>query len=189
MHVVDVEDARVRILLIVEVPLRFTLAVVSPERGCSHLLAVIWADCDLGELSFLLFSVRYRFRLPVDVLTACNADLELLIARNEIHPSILAAVYAFDVLDFLVINWFAALQVPAHRVFVLFSELVAMINDAAVVSGAVIHRLHGAILVRLDASLRMIFASSLSVGLDLDCRGHRKEHAGREEIKVHFYVF
>ena len=65
----------------------------------------------------------------------------------------------------------------------LLSELVAMINDAAVVFRAVVHRLHGAILVRLDTLLRM---RTLSVGLSLDCRGHREEHASREEIKVHF---
>ena len=92
MHVIDVEEARVIILFIVEVPLRFTLAVASPERGRSHYLAVIWADCDLGELSFLLDSVRITFGFPIDVLTTCNPDLELIIGRSEIHPSLLATV-------------------------------------------------------------------------------------------------
>ena len=77
LHVVYIKLARVLFSLIVEVSLRVAIAVASPERGCGHLLAVVRADCDFGELSLL--RVRLVVRFQVEVLTTSNTDLVLVI--------------------------------------------------------------------------------------------------------------
>ena len=159
LHVVDIKHARLLFFLVEEVSLRVAIAVASPERGCSHFLAVVRANCDGGELGRP--GVRLVVGLQVEVLTTSNAKPVLVVGRGKIYPGVLAAVDAFDRLDFVIVQRRASCQVPADRVWVLFCELIAVVDDTAVVVGAVVNRLHGAIGVRPNAFL----------GVDLDCSG------------------
>ena len=63
-----------------------------------------------------------------------------------------------------------------------------MVEDAAVVVGALVHRLHSAIGVLLGAYLGVVFSCScISARLKVKCRGYRDEHAGSEKIEVHCF--
>ena len=101
LHVVYVKHARLLFFLVEEVSLRIAIAVASPERGCSHFLAVVRANCDGGELRRP--GVRPVVGLQVEVLTTSNAKPVLVVGRGKIYPGVLAAVYTFDRLDFLVV--------------------------------------------------------------------------------------
>ena len=53
LHVMYIILARVLFSLIKEVSLRIAIAVAPPERGCRNNLAVVRANCDVGELIVL----------------------------------------------------------------------------------------------------------------------------------------
>ena len=71
LHVMYIILARVLFGLIVEVSLRIAIAVAPPERGCSHFLAVVRANCDADEV--IILRVRPVIGLQVDVLPTSSA--------------------------------------------------------------------------------------------------------------------
>ena len=83
-YVVDVVVAGVGLRAIVEVPLRHGVAVgASPERGCRHLLAIIFSNMD--GLHILDFDTIWKLRLiHVDLLMTCSANTEGVIVTGDI---------------------------------------------------------------------------------------------------------
>ena len=53
-----------------------------------------------------------------------------------------------------------------------------MVDVAAVVLWAVVELFDAAVRVRLDTFLGVIDEQCASAGFNLECRGHREEHAG-----------
>ena len=181
INVFDVEFARVCDALIVEVPLRGIFAITSPKCGRRHLLAVIFANSDVLVSRWVSSKILVEgFNWThVELLTPCSANLPALVLlhlflRVEMCPSILATVYAIDLLFSIdSFGCFSALQVPADWIFIHLLVLVFMIDYAAIVFWPGVLCRDCAVVVEFGELCRaLIFKQSISAGLKVKCRGH-----------------